>query len=80
MAFDLGVHCRQAYLVDDTDDAMDPEGIPADHPEHPVGIIRVDDGGAFLITGLHTEAKTDLTAGAGVSPVENTTALAPAPP
>ncbi|MBG0818175.1 hypothetical protein [Planomonospora sp. ID82291] len=54
VSFDLYVHYHQAYLVDDTDDAMGPDGIPADHPAHPVGIIRVDDGGAFLITGLHT--------------------------
>ncbi|MFI7617564.1 hypothetical protein ACIBP6_40715 [Nonomuraea terrae] len=55
-SFDLGVHYRQAYLVDDTDDALGPDGLPADHPEHPVGIIRVNQGGAFLITGLHTGA------------------------
>ncbi|WP_345394765.1 hypothetical protein [Nonomuraea salmonea] len=54
MTFDLGVHYRQAYLVDDTDDGLGPDGLPDDHPEHPVGIIRVDDGGAFLVTGLHT--------------------------
>ncbi|MFG1755711.1 hypothetical protein [Streptosporangium sandarakinum] len=54
VSFDLHVHYHQAYLVDDTNDAMGPDGIPVDHPVHPVGIIRVDDGGAFLITGLHT--------------------------
>ncbi|WP_460782072.1 hypothetical protein [Nonomuraea fastidiosa] len=54
MSFDLGVHYGQAYLLDDTDDAMGFEDLPDDHPEHPVGILRVDEGGAFLITGLHT--------------------------
>lgn len=54
VAFDLHVHYCQAYLFDDTDHAMGPDGIPADHPVHPVGIIRVDDSGVFLITGLHT--------------------------
>nr|SBP01234.1 hypothetical protein BN4615_P10750 [Nonomuraea gerenzanensis] len=51
---DLGVSYRQAYLIDCTDDAEGPEGIPDDHPTHPVGIIRVEGGDAFIITGLHT--------------------------
>ncbi|MEV4805888.1 hypothetical protein AB0K18_38320 [Nonomuraea sp. NPDC049421] len=50
MSFDLGVHYRQAYLIDDTDDAMGPDGLPDDHPQHPVGIIRVDDGGSRACT------------------------------
>jgi hypothetical protein len=51
---DLHVHYRQAYLIDDTEDAEGPEDLLDDHPTHPVGIIRVEDGSAFLITGLHT--------------------------
>ncbi|GAA2209675.1 hypothetical protein GCM10009850_051340 [Nonomuraea monospora] len=51
---DLHVSYRQAYLIDCTDDAEGPEGIPDDHPAHPVGIVRVEGGDAFLITGLHT--------------------------
>ncbi|GLX98000.1 hypothetical protein [Herbidospora sp. NBRC 101105] len=54
VSFDLYVHYSQAYLVDDTDDAMGPNGMLDDHPTHRVGIIRVEDGDAFLITGLHT--------------------------
>ncbi|WP_271223116.1 hypothetical protein [Streptosporangium carneum] len=54
MSFDLHVSYRQAYLVDETDDAMGPGDLLRDHPTHPVGIIRVADGCAFLITGLHT--------------------------
>ncbi|WP_440063557.1 hypothetical protein [Streptosporangium sp. OZ121] len=54
VSFDLRVSYRQAYLVDDTDDAMGPEDLLDDHPTHPVGIIRVADGCAFLLTGLHT--------------------------
>ncbi|TKK80768.1 hypothetical protein FDA94_35455 [Herbidospora galbida] len=54
VSFDLGVHYSQAYLIDDTDEAMGPAGMIADHPTHPVGIIRVEEGSAFLITGLHT--------------------------
>ncbi|MFE0154684.1 hypothetical protein ACFWY5_46635 [Nonomuraea sp. NPDC059007] len=54
-SFDLRVHYGQAYLVNDSEDAESPDGIPDDHPVHPVGIIRVDDAGsAFLVTGLHT--------------------------
>lgn len=52
VSFDLGVHYGQAYLVDATDDAMGPEDLLDDHPAHPVGIIRVEDGNAFLITGI----------------------------
>ncbi|WP_030456806.1 hypothetical protein [Herbidospora cretacea] len=54
VSFELYVHYGQAYLVDATDDAMGPQGMLHDHPTHPVGIIRVEDGNAFLITGLHT--------------------------
>ncbi|GAA4525428.1 MULTISPECIES: hypothetical protein [Nonomuraea] len=49
---DLHVHYRQAYLVDD--EATGPHGLPADDPAHPVGIIRVEEGAAFLITGVDT--------------------------
>ncbi|MGI5493724.1 hypothetical protein [Microtetraspora malaysiensis] len=50
---ELWVHYGQAYLVDDDDEMEIPEMLD-DHPEHPVGIIRVERGAAFLITGLHT--------------------------
>lgn len=54
VTLDLWVHYGQAYLIDDTDDAEGPDGLTGDHPTHPVGIIRVGDGHAFLITGTHT--------------------------
>jgi hypothetical protein len=54
VSFDLFVHYGQAYLIDDIDDAMGPERLLDDHPTCPVGIIRVEDESAFLITGLHT--------------------------
>jgi hypothetical protein len=54
VSFDLHVHYRQAYLVDALDELSVPESFPKDHPEHHVGIIRVGDGNATLITGLHT--------------------------
>nr|WP_062343187.1 hypothetical protein [Herbidospora sakaeratensis] len=54
VSFGLGVHYSRAYLIDDTDEAMGPDGMLDDHPTHPVGIIRVEHGDAFLITGLHT--------------------------
>ncbi|GAA2884111.1 hypothetical protein GCM10010517_47410 [Streptosporangium fragile] len=50
---DLQVHYSQAYLVD-ADDECYPDGMLDDSPTHPVGIIRVEKGNAFLITGLHT--------------------------
>ncbi|TMR88662.1 hypothetical protein [Nonomuraea basaltis] len=55
-SFDLHVHYRQAYLADGYDEFPVVEDRPDNHPEHPVGIIRVavDDGKALLITGLHT--------------------------
>lgn len=49
---DLHVRHRQAYLVDD--EATGPHGLPDDDPAHPVGIIRVEEGAAFLITGADT--------------------------
>ncbi|MEU4830725.1 hypothetical protein [Streptosporangium sp. NPDC023615] len=54
VSFDLRVSYRQAYLVDETDDAEGPGDLLPDHPTHRVGIVRVQDGCAFLITGLHT--------------------------
>ncbi|GII02459.1 hypothetical protein [Planobispora takensis] len=53
-SFDLGVHYGQAYLIDEIDDAVGPGDLLDDHPAHPVGIIRVKDDSAFLITGRHT--------------------------
>ncbi|GAA2653560.1 hypothetical protein [Nonomuraea recticatena] len=53
LSLDLRVSYRQAYLVDDTDDAECP-GMVDDHPDHPVGILRVEEGSAFLVTGTHT--------------------------
>ncbi|MFD1935117.1 hypothetical protein ACFSKW_26945 [Nonomuraea mangrovi] len=50
----LWVHYGQAYLIDDIDDAEGPADLTDDHPEHPVGIIRVGDDYAFLVTGTHT--------------------------
>ncbi|WP_336211002.1 hypothetical protein [Nonomuraea sp. LPB2021202275-12-8] len=50
----LHVHYSQAYLIDESDEAEGPEDVPDDHPTHPVGIIRVEEGSAFLVTGLHT--------------------------
>lgn len=38
---DLWVHYGQAYLIDDTDEAEGPEDLTDEHPDHPVGIIRV---------------------------------------
>ncbi|MGW7483694.1 hypothetical protein ACWGH8_34535 [Nonomuraea muscovyensis] len=52
VSFDLRVSYRQAYLIDVG--TMVPEAFPNDHPEHPVGIIRVKDDKALLVTGLHT--------------------------
>src|SRR5690606_22494417 len=49
---DLNVRPRQAYLVED--DGPGPDGLPEDDPHHPVGIIRVEEGAAFLITGVDT--------------------------
>lgn len=54
VSFGLHVHYRQAYLVDDPDGNLCPDAFPDDHPEHPVGIILVEDGNALLVTGLHT--------------------------
>ncbi|GII33480.1 hypothetical protein [Planotetraspora mira] len=54
ISFDLHVAYSQAYLIDLIDDAMGPGDLLDDHPTHPVGIIRVKDGIAFLVTGLHT--------------------------
>ncbi|MCF6470274.1 hypothetical protein FAF44_17985 [Nonomuraea sp. MG754425] len=54
VSFGLGVHYGQAYLVDDTDDNNGYANFAADHPDHPVGIIRVEDGAALLLTGTHT--------------------------
>ncbi|MET8007332.1 hypothetical protein [Nonomuraea glycinis] len=52
VSFDPHVSYRQAYLIDVG--RMAPEAFPDDHPEHPVGIIRVKDDKALLVTGLHT--------------------------
>ncbi|MER6508888.1 hypothetical protein ABT158_18835 [Nonomuraea sp. NPDC001636] len=52
VSFDLHVSYRQAYLIDV--DTMVPEAFPDDHPERPVGILRVKDDKALLVTGLHT--------------------------
>ncbi|MFC7646327.1 hypothetical protein ACFQX6_41385 [Streptosporangium lutulentum] len=50
---DIEVHYSHAYLVDEDDDCY-PDGMLDDSPTHPVGIIRVEKGIAFLVTGLHT--------------------------
>ncbi|MFI6458498.1 hypothetical protein ACIBF6_44000 [Streptosporangium amethystogenes] len=50
---DVEVHYSHAYLLDEDDDCY-PDGMLDDSPTHPVGIIRVEKGNAFLITGLHT--------------------------
>lgn len=47
------VHYRHVYLLDEDDDCY-PDGMLDDSPTHPIGIIRVEKGIAFLITGLHT--------------------------
>ncbi|MEV0233474.1 hypothetical protein [Nonomuraea sp. NPDC050786] len=52
VSFDLHVSYRQAYLIDYG--TLAPEAFPDDHPEHPVGILRVKDDKALLVTGLHT--------------------------
>lgn len=54
VSFGLWVHYGQAYLVDDTDDNNGYASFADDHPDHPVGIIRVEDGAALLLTGTHT--------------------------
>lgn len=51
--FTLHVFYRQAYLVDAYDDLPETDMFD-DHPEYPVGIIRVSNGMACLITGLHS--------------------------
>ncbi|MEV1003922.1 hypothetical protein [Nonomuraea sp. NPDC050202] len=66
--FDLHVSYGQAYLIDCTDDAEGPGDLLDDHPTHPVGIIRVEDGDAFLITGLHTGTVDFTVAVAGHDP------------
>ncbi|GAA4192762.1 hypothetical protein GCM10022252_34670 [Streptosporangium oxazolinicum] len=53
VSFDLRVSYGQAYLVDDTDDNPGYATFTDDHPDHPVGIIRVEDGAALLLTGTH---------------------------
>ncbi|MFG1943899.1 hypothetical protein [Nonomuraea sp. NPDC048826] len=55
VSFDVSVSYGQAYLVDDTDDNPGYANFAADHPDHPVGIIRVEDGAAILLTGTHTD-------------------------
>ncbi|MEV4063806.1 hypothetical protein [Nonomuraea dietziae] len=52
VSFDLHVTFGQAYLIDYG--RLAPEAFLDDHPEHPVGIIRVKDNKALLVTGLHT--------------------------
>jgi hypothetical protein len=54
VSFDLHVNYRQAYLADGYDDFPFPDSFPKDHPEHPVGIIRMEDSKALLITGLYS--------------------------
>ncbi|MGI5161833.1 hypothetical protein [Microbispora sp. CA-102843] len=54
VSFDVDVSYRQIYLADLADDMWAPETFLDDHPEHPVGIIRVKDGKGLLVTGLHT--------------------------
>ncbi|MFB4271225.1 hypothetical protein [Nonomuraea sp. GTA35] len=66
--FDLHVSYGQAYLIDCTDDAEGPGDLLDDHPTHPVGIIRVEGGDAFLITGLHTGTVDFTVAVAGHDP------------
>ncbi|GII03704.1 hypothetical protein [Planobispora takensis] len=51
-SFDLHVSYGQAYLADGGDEFPAPESFPKDHPEHPVGIIRVEGSKALLVTGL----------------------------
>ncbi|MFI7420378.1 hypothetical protein [Nonomuraea sp. NPDC049684] len=54
ISFGLWVSYAQAYLVDDTDDNPGYATFADDHPDHPVGIIRVEDGAALLLTSTHT--------------------------
>jgi hypothetical protein len=54
VSFDLHVGYGQAYLADGYDDFPFPDSFPKDHPEHPVGIIRVEDSKALLVTGLYS--------------------------
>ncbi|MEV7908523.1 hypothetical protein AB0P04_43730, partial [Streptomyces anulatus] len=56
VSFNLNVDYGQAYLADGYDEFPATKSIPKDHPEHPVGIIRVavTEDKALLITGLHS--------------------------
>jgi hypothetical protein len=54
VSFNLFVDYRQAYLADGSDEFPALESRPKDHPEYPVGIIRVAGSKALLITGLYS--------------------------